>query len=125
MGRQVSTRPHRRLAVWAEGIELVKMVYRATEVLPREEMYGLTAQMRRSAISVCSNIAEGAARGSPQDFARFLNIARGSLSELDTQVHIAMELGYLENDEALQAKQDEVSRLLNGLHRKITQSPSR
>lgn len=77
--------------------------------------------MRRSAVSVCSNIADGAVRGNTQDSARFLNIARGSLSELDTQVHIAMELGYLENDEALQAKQDEVSRLLNGLHRKLTQ----
>lgn len=123
MGRRESMRPHRRLAVWVEErIDLVKMVYRATQRFPREEVYGLTAQMRRSAVSVCSNIAEGAARGSRQDFARFLNIAKGSPSELDTQIHIAMELGYLEDQAALQAKQVEVSRLLMGLHRKITKS---
>lgn len=70
------------------------MVYRLAEVFPEQERYGLTAQLRRSAVSIPSNIAEGAARRSTPDYARFLSIAWGSLSELDTQVQIAARLGY-------------------------------
>ena len=82
-------------------------------------MFGLTSQMRRSAVSVPSNIAEGAARSSPKEFAQFLNIARGSLSELETQLLIAVDLGYLKEDNPVFAVVDRVSRLLIGLHKSI------
>ena len=88
-------RPHQNLDAWKESIQLVKMIYLLTQSFPREELYGLCAQMRRAAISVPSNIAEGAARSSKREFARFVAIAKGSLSELETQALIAVELGYV------------------------------
>ncbi len=86
---------HHDLEVWQEAIELVSHVYRATSDFPREEVFGLTSQMRRAAVSVPCNIAEGAARGTDKDFLRFLMMARGSLVELDTQLRIAHQLGFL------------------------------
>jgi four helix bundle protein len=85
---------HRDLLVWQESISLVKEIYAVTRSLPDDEKFGLTSQMRRAAVSVPSNIAEGAARGSQREFAQFLVIARGSLSELETQLIIAKELNY-------------------------------
>ena len=83
------------------------------------ELYGLTGQIRRAAISVPSNIAEGAARTTKREFARYLSMARGSLSEIDTQLTIAKQLGYIDNDEEVQQKLDRVFGLLGGLLKSI------
>jgi four helix bundle protein len=108
-------RPHQRLAVWRDAIDLVEATYRASLRFPSDERFGLTAQMRRSAVSVASNIAEGAARGSRADYLRFLAIARGSLSELDTQFLIAARLGYLHDGETISEKVDRTYAKLNAL----------
>lgn len=91
-------RKHRDLPVWQAAVELVPLVYRMTAGFPREEVYGLAAQMRRAAVSVPSNIAEGAARSGPNELLHFLSMASASLSELDTHVEIARRLGYLKDD---------------------------
>lgn len=92
-------RRHYELRVWRDGIALTKTVYALSSKLPRDEQFGLISQMRRAAVSVPANIAEGAARGSRKEFAHFLTIARGSLSELDTLLIICGELGYLTEPE--------------------------
>ena len=96
---------------------LVLNVYRCTQAFPKIETYGLTAQLRRAAVSVPSNIAEGQARLSTGELKQFLGNARGSLMEVETQILIARELGYLEHDESenLLARAAEVGRILNGL----------
>jgi four helix bundle protein len=99
---------------------LVKRVYEVTRTFPREEIYGLTAQMRRSAVSIPSNLAEGAARTGRKEFAQFLSIAKGSLSELETQLLISADLGYLDKNHEIFQSVEEVSRLLAGLHRSVT-----
>ncbi len=93
MGENSHGRPHYRLEAWKEAMALVKMVYERTRGFPREELYGLTNQIRRAAVSVPSNIAEGAARTSKKEFVQFLSVARGSLSELETQLLISVDLG--------------------------------
>jgi four helix bundle protein len=113
-------RPHYNLAAWKVAMTLVKSVYEATKMFPREETCGLTAQMRRAAISIPSNLAEGAARTGRKEFAQFLSIAKGSLSELETQLLISVELGYLEQNHGIFQMVEEVSRLLAGPHRNIT-----
>jgi four helix bundle protein len=90
---------YRKLKVWQKGIELVKNVYLVASAFPKHELYGLTSQIQRSAVSVPSNIAEGQTRNSTPDFRRFLFIAQASLSEVDTQIVIAQELGYLEKED--------------------------
>lgn len=80
------SRKHHDLLVWQEALSLVKVIYRLTSQFPKEELYGLTTQMRRAAVSVPSNIAEGASRTGSKEFLKFLSIARGSLSELETQI---------------------------------------
>lgn len=90
-------RTHKDLDVWKLGIELVEKIYKATTVFPKEEIYGLTSQMRRAAVSIPSNIAEGAARNSEKEFIQFLYISLGSLSELETQIIIANKIGYLDS----------------------------
>jgi four helix bundle protein len=107
-------RAHQDLLAWQEAIALVKDIYRLTSGFPREELLVLTSQMRRAAISIPSNIAEGAARSGPKEFLRFLSIARGSLSELDTQLMIAAELGYLEGN-APNERVEKPFRLIAGL----------
>jgi four helix bundle protein len=87
----------RDLEIWKRGIDLVKSIYEITKSFPNSECYGLTSQIRRAAVSVPSNIAEGHIRGHKAEFRQFLFIALGSLAELETQVIIAHELGYLEN----------------------------
>ncbi len=94
---------------------MVKTVYEATAHFPRDELYGLTSQMRRAAVSVPSNIAEGAARFGVREFLQFLSIARGSLSELETQIIIANQLGLIEESEDLLAQLERVFALLGGL----------
>ena len=87
---------YRDLIVWHRAVELTVSVYKITEEFPQSEIYGLTAQMRRSAVSIPSNIAEGSKRGSRKDFTHFLRIALGSGAELETQVEIAKRLVYAE-----------------------------
>ena len=87
---------YRDLEVWGVAMELVADVYQVTRQFPKEEQFGLTAQLRRAAVSVPSNIAEGHARESTKDFLRFIAIAAGSLAELETQLLIAEKLGYTE-----------------------------
>ena len=90
-------RTHRDLEIWKMGIELVEKIYKGISGFPREEVYGITSQMRRAAVSIPSNIAEGAARNSGKEFIQFLYISLGSLSELETQVIIANKIGYLDS----------------------------
>src|SRR5262249_3045343 len=108
-------RHYKDLLVWQKAIELVTQVYIVTRSFPREELYGLTSQIRRAAVSVPSNIAEGQARLSPGEFRQFLGIARGSLAELDTQLIIAEKLGYITLPCPLFEQLVEVGRMLSGL----------
>jgi len=105
------------LRVWRRAMDLVLEVYRYTALFPKQEIYGLTSQMRRSAVSVPSNIAEGKGRFSRKELLQFLFHARGSLLELRTQITIARELGFLSapEGESLTQHACEVGRLLNGL----------
>ncbi len=114
------------LRVWQKGIEIVIDAYALTKKFPKEELYSLTTQIKRSAVSIPSNIAEGQGRNSTKDFLRYISIAYGSLLELETQVSISEMLGYLSGNETrfLLEKCAEVGRLVNGLRnsleRKIT-----
>jgi four helix bundle protein len=108
-------RKHHELQAWQFAIQLVKDVYLLTAQFPSSETYGLTAQMRRSAVSVPSNIAEGAARNSNKEFLHFLGMARGSLSELETQLIIAREIGYAKETSAIEKQIEDVFGLLGGL----------
>lgn len=112
------TRPHEKLDAWREAMQLVKVVYTATQSFPKEELFGLTSQTRRSAVSVPSNIAEGSARASRRELAQLLNVAKGSLSELETQLLIAAELGYLDAHHEVFQLLERVARLVTGFHRK-------
>jgi four helix bundle protein len=108
---------YRDLIVWQKATALVTEIYRATRDFPREEMFGLTSQLRRSAVSAASNIAEGQGRMSKGEFRQFLGQARGSLIEMETQLVIAGNLGFLtpESVAGLMDRSGEVSRLLHGL----------
>jgi four helix bundle protein len=105
----------RELLVWQKAMALVTEVYRATAGFPKEELYGLTSQVRRAAVSIPSNIAEGQARLTPGEFRQFLGHAKGSIAELETQLLIAENLGYAGISEALFERMIEVRRMLNGL----------
>ena len=117
--RDEVARPHQRLDVWQDAMALVEAIYRFSRAFPIAERYALTSQMRRAAISVPSNLAEGAARRSTQDYLRFLSIARGSLSELDTQIEIAHRLGFASLSDELTALVDRVFAKLNALIRSL------
>jgi len=108
---------YRKLIVWQKAMDFVVSLYRTSASFPKEEMYGLTAQMRRAAVSIPSNIAEGQGRDTAADFVRFLSIARGSVKEVETQVLIAHRLGYINPDQEAQliGFTDELSRILTGL----------
>ena len=110
-------KPHKRLEAWRKSMDLVVRIYQATARFPAEERFGLVSQIRRAALSVPSNVAEGAARGSSRFFTSALQIARASLSELDTQIIIAQRLGYLSEREleGLTASVEEIERIVNGL----------
>jgi four helix bundle protein len=110
------------LIVWQRGIDLVEQVYVVSSHWPTSELYGLTNQARRAAISIPANIAEGQGRGSAKDFARFLSISRGSLRELETHLIIALRLQFFAQSEfdCIQSIIDEVGRLLQGLSRRLT-----
>jgi len=106
---------HKDLVVWQKSMDAVVLVYRLTENFPKEEIYGLTSQMRRSAVSIPSNIAEGRKRGSDVEFKRFLTYAYGSAAELETQIEIALRLRYVNADSIIELVNilDEVLRMLN------------
>lgn len=110
-------RPHEKLDVWNKSVDFVVTVYKATESFPKEERFGLTSQIRRAAVSVPANVAEGAARRSPKEFAHFLSNAQGSASELETELLIAQRLGFLAEGEYLRmrAALDSIGRMLIGL----------
>lgn len=112
-----TVRNYRELIVWQKAMDLVELVYQATRQFPKEELYGLTSQVRRSAVSIPSNIAEGQARKSTAEFLNFLSIANGSRAEMETQILLARRLKYVTNDTARQILNlsEEVNRLLNGL----------
>jgi four helix bundle protein len=116
-----SVRPHKNLIVWKESIQLVKSMYKLSKQLPDNERFGIISQLQRASVSVAANIAEGAARNTTKEFLRFLHIANGSLSEVDTLLVIVLELGYVKNEAySEQEKQlDKIGALLNGLIRKL------
>lgn len=95
-------RTHKYLDIWHRGIRLVEQTCKSTRGFPREEIYGLTSQIRRAAVSYPSNIAEGAARSSKKEFVQFLYVSLGSLSEVETQLILAQKLEYVKTDELLQ-----------------------
>lgn len=111
----------RDLEIWKLGKELVVDIYKATKTFPDEETYGLTAQMRRAAVSIPSNIAEGFNRYHNKEYKQFLFVSLGSCAELETQIEIAKDLGYLNSDakDALLEKTDHETRMLRNLIKKL------
>ena len=114
-------RPHRKLDVWKKTMEFVRDVYKATHTFPKSEIYGLASQMRRAAVSIPSNVAEGAARKGNREFRQFLNIAQGSISELDTQIELSLMLKYVGTElyDDLMVKLNTISKMLFGLSRSL------
>lgn len=121
-------RPHHDLRVWQEAMEWVARVYSVTNAFPADERFGLTSQIRRASVNVPSNIAEGAARGSRKEFIHFLTIARGSLSELDTQLRIARNLGFATDIDSLvtdvERLQTGVGSLIKSQRVRLTEQPT-
>jgi len=113
----LGSQSYRDLLAWKQGIELVGQIYNATRSWPNHEMYGLTSQVRRAAVSIPANIAEGQGRNGQREFANFLGIANGSICELETLIVIARQEGYLTEDQELSLNQQSrrVASLLNGL----------
>ncbi len=111
---------HKDLVVWELGVDIVVDVYQQTKQLPKDELFGLVSQMRRAAVSVPANIAEGAARGSTAEFARFVLIARGSLAELETHLHIATRVYTFQGSEDLLSRITSLRRMLINLHKTLT-----
>ena len=106
-----------RLLAWQEAMRLVKLIYNLTLSFPKDEIFGLTSQVKRAAVSIPSNIAEGAARGTDKEFLHFLHIARGSLSEVETQVLLARDLGFTSETSEGEHQIEKVFGLLGGLIR--------
>ena len=114
----------KQLKVWQKGIDLVIKVYKITESFPKSEMYGLFSQLRRCAVSIPSNIAEGSSRNNPKEFTQFLYIAQGSLSELDTQLILAQLLGYIQDFNDIEELIRQIRTMLTGLIKaQKTQNP--
>ncbi len=122
----MKTRHFRDLLVWQKAMVLAEAVYTLSERFPKKEVFGLTAQMRRCAVSVPSNIAEGHGRLSDRNLALYLGYARGSLYELASQTELAVRLGFSEQGSAQTVLEqiDEVARMLNGLLAKVNSSGS-
>ncbi len=118
-------RPHENLEVWKRAINLSIDVYRITENLPNTEKYGLTSQMRRAAVSVASNIAEGAARGTISLYLLSLNVARASLAELDTQLEICRRLEFITaiDSELLRDQTEVIGKMLTNLSKALRNKP--
>jgi four helix bundle protein len=122
---ETSTRSYKDLVVWQKGIGLAKIIYRITRGFPTEERFGLVAQMRRAAVSIPSNIAEGQARHTTGEFIQFISHAEGSLAELDTQLILAVKLQFCRDSDAAPSFQlmEEQRRMLNALRRKLMARP--
>ncbi len=116
------TRNYRDLVVWQKSMDLVEEVYRLSKLLPKEEIFGLTNQLRRAAFSIPSNIAEGNARNSQKEYARFLSIARGSKAETETQLEICVRIGYFNEDQTRIALTlcDEIGKMLYSMIQKLS-----
>ena len=112
---------HKNLEVWNRAVDFVTSVYKVTAKYPKQEMYGLTSQIRRSAVSIASNISEGAARQSPREFIQFLYIALGSASEVDVQLLVSRNLEFISNEEYVEMSQEreEISKMLSGLIKNV------
>ena len=112
---------YRDLIVWQKAMDLAEEIHRLTKTFPREELYGLTSQIRRAAVSVPSNIAEGHARQSTAEFRNFLSISLGSLAEVDTQQLLAQRFEYLTREQATKATQlmQEIAKMLHSLRAKL------
>ena len=119
--REKNPKPHRNLVAWGKGMDLVSVVYSLTQHFPDSELYGLRAQLRRAALSVPSNIAEGAADRTPSQFANFLANALGSLNEIDTQLELSLRLGFISENEHQQISclLDECLAVTYGLRKSI------
>ena len=115
------TQSYKDLVVWQKGIELAKLIYKVTAQFPGEEKFGLVSQMRRAAVSIPSNIAEGQARHTTGEFIQFISHGEGSVAELETQIILAVELEFCAKNAVLSACEllDEIRRMLNGLRRKL------
>lgn len=122
-----SIRSYRDLQVWRLAIRFTKSVYRVTAGFPSDERFGLVSQVRRASVSVASNIAEGWGRGTSQDYVRFLRMARGSVYEVETQLEIASQLEFLDEESYREviAEVNEAGRVLAGLLRSLEQRESR
>ena len=112
---------YRDLVVWQKGITLAKLIYTLTKTFPTDEKFGLISQMRRAAVSISSNIAEGQARHTTGEFIQSISHAEGSVAELDTQLHLAVELGFVTSQQATPCLEllGDLRRMLNGLRRKL------
>ena len=110
---------HHKLKVWKRSIDFVAEIYQLTEKFPRNEIHGLTFQMRRAAVSIPSNLAEGAGRRSKKEFKRFLSISQGSVAELETQLIIAERVGYCTRIGQLFGELDEISKMIIGLAKSL------
>ena len=114
-------RNYQDLIAWQKAMDLVEAVYQITKIFPKEEIYALTSQLRRAAVSIPSNIAEGQGRSSTKEFRNFLSMAHGSVREVETQIMIAQRLQYIaqEKSTAILELAAEVGRLLQGLMKSI------
>jgi four helix bundle protein len=117
-------RPHQRLDVWRKSIDFVVAIYRLTDKFPNEEKFGLTSQLRRAAVSISANVAEGAAKTSTKDFRRYLSNSQGSTSEIETELLIARRLNYLDEEDfmILSKDLDDIGRMITGLSRSLRRS---
>jgi four helix bundle protein len=117
-------RPHEKLDLWKKAIEFVISVYKATESFPKDEKFGLTSQLRRAAVSIVANIAEGAGRKSSKEFRQFLSHSQGSASEVDTELVIAHRLSYLSrmDYDNLSEDLDHIGRMITRLSQSLARS---
>ena len=117
----MKTSDYKELQVWQKAMDLVVEIYKISKLLPKEEVYGISDQLRRSAVSIPSNIAEGQSRNSVKEFIQFLSIARGSLAELETQLLICTKVNILSEDNIAEAQNitTEVGKMIKGLMNKL------
>ena len=118
---------YKELIVWQRSMELAKEIFKLTALFPKSELYGIVTQMRRAVISICSNIAEGYGRNSPGEFKQFLGIANGSALELETQLILSKELGYIKQNEFIKLETilTEVLKMLYSMMKKVNVNSKR